>query len=419
MTECNRPKIKVVDSVMGSGKTSFAIQKMNETDKESRFLYVTPFLDEIERIKMECPELDFVSPERSGNGSNKSDNLVELLRAERNVAFTHALFRLLDEDAIELIETSNYTLLMDEVMEVLKKVDADPEEIEDMIKTDVIRVEGDGEYSRVQKVLPGSTENLKRYASMRRMAEANRLVYFDKRVLMWLFPSNVFEAFDEVWNLCYLFDGSYQKAYYDVHGIGYEFYSVVSVPGEGRRYQAVPWRPEYDAERIAEFRQLVDIYEGKLNRIGQTKGNKNPLSWTWYRDKKHLVRDRLRKNLYNYFRNNGNRGPASEYLWCAFKDYENSLKGKGYSGAFLSKSIRSTNSYSHTKTLAYLINIFLRPEIRTFFKVQNVDIDEEQYALSEMVQWIWRSRIRNGKPIKLYVPSSRMRALLKDWLGQE
>ena len=41
---------------------------------------------------------------------------------------------------------------------------------------------------------------------------------------------------------------------------------------------------------------------------------------------------------------------------------------------------------------------------------------DDEYALSEMIQWIWRSAIRDGKEIWVYIPSRRMRELLKKWL---
>lgn len=43
-------KINIVDSIMGSGKTSWAIQKMNE-DKNNKYVFITPFLDEVKRIE--------------------------------------------------------------------------------------------------------------------------------------------------------------------------------------------------------------------------------------------------------------------------------------------------------------------------------------------------------------------------------
>ena len=43
-------KIKVVDSIMGSGKTSWAISKMNYNDNK-KYVYITPYLSEVKRIK--------------------------------------------------------------------------------------------------------------------------------------------------------------------------------------------------------------------------------------------------------------------------------------------------------------------------------------------------------------------------------
>ena len=43
-------------------------------------------------------------------------------------------------------------------------------------------------------------------------------------------------------------------------------------------------------------------------------------------------------------------------------------------------------------------------------------MDEDAYALSEMLQFIWRSAIRDGKEIWVYLPSVRMRSLLEEWI---
>ncbi len=41
------------------------------------------------------------------------------------------------------------------------------------------------------------------------------------------------------------------------------------------------------------------------------------------------------------------------------------------------------------------------------------------YALSELIQWIWRGQIRTGKPINLYIPSKRMRTILQVYLDSD
>ncbi len=49
-----------------------------------------------------------------------------------------------------------------------------------------------------------------------------------------------------------------------------------------------------------------------------------------------------------------------------------------------------------------------------FVKVDLGKIDE--YLNSQMLQWIWRSRIRDDKPINLAILSPRMKKLFLDWL---
>ena len=63
-------------------------------------------------------------------------------------------------------------------------------------------------------------------------------------------------------------------------------------------------------------------------------------------------------------------------------------------------------------------NRFADPNIIKFFAQRDIRIDSDEFALSEMLQWIWRSAIRDDKPIDLYIPSRRMRDLLIDWIEQ-
>jgi len=55
----------------------------------------------------------------------------------------------------------------------------------------------------------------------------------------------------------------------------------------------------------------------------------------------------------------------------------------------------------------------------TYFKNVDCEFDAARFALSEMLQFIWRSAIRDNQPIHLYVPSERMRKLLMDWLNED
>src|SRR3712207_3113105 len=96
--------ITIVDSIMGSGKTTFMINLINKTHETSlgqsffdpnyeapRFLYVAPLLSEVDRISEACPNLNFHDPEpREGR---KLHHLSTLIDEGANICTTHALFR--------------------------------------------------------------------------------------------------------------------------------------------------------------------------------------------------------------------------------------------------------------------------------------------------------------------------------------
>ena len=73
--------------------------------------------------------------------------------------------------------------------------------------------------------------------------------------------------------------------------------------------------------------------------------------------------------------------------------------------------------YIKKKCLVYLYNRHINPIISNYFLKRGVIINENAYALSELLQWVFRSAIRNGEQIDLYLPSSRMRSILNNWRG--
>ena len=104
-------------------------------------------------------------------------------------------------------------------------------------------------------------------------------------------------------------------------------------------------------------------------------------------------------------------------MWTTYKDYKGLLSGKGYTSGFLSYNTRSTNEYRIKTHLAYCANIYFNPYLKNYFLDHGVEVKEDKFALSELIQWIWRSAIRDGKEIWIYIPSKRMRTLLQEWLN--
>ena len=73
-------------------------------------------------------------------------------------------------------------------------------------------------------------------------------------------------------------------------------------------------------------------------------------------------------------------------------------------------NMRATNDYKYKTHLMYIYNRYMKPDLKMLFKTE---LNEDIYALSDLVQWVFRSAIRDNKPINLYLPSERMRNLIE------
>lgn len=395
-------KVKIIDSIMGSGKTSFAINHMNE-DFENNYVYITPFLAEVKRIKGNCSKRRFKEPINFGNG--KQDNLHELLANKNNIVSTHALFRASTEITRDLIEIGNYVLILDEVMDVIEQVYLKKDDIPSMINLGLITIDDNGIVIWNEDKLDYDSK----YNDIKAMALNKTLIIVNNTMLMWNFPVNIFKSFKEVYVMTYMFKSQIQRYYYDLFSVEYEYFTIDNSNG----FKLSEMKDDFD--RRTELRKLIKIVDNdSLNSIGDKEFS---LSSTWFkRNENNILISVLKNNIYNYFRN-VTKAKSKDILWTTFKTNQTDLKGKGYSKGFISCNLRATNEYGDRHYLAYCLNVFLNPIISNYFVNRNVDIDEDGYALSEMLQWIWRSAIRNGENIEIYIPSERMRMLLIQYLA--
>lgn len=399
-------KVNVVDSIMGSGKTSWAVQYIDESSEERRFVYITPYLAEIQRIKESVTTRDFAEPSRINDEGRKLRGLKTLIVEGRDIVATHSLFQSADEELVDLLTEAGYTLILDEVMDVIETANITHQDIQILLGSGKVEV---GEDHRVKWI---SEEYLVdgRFYDIKLLAKAGNLFYHRNQFLIWAFPPQVFAAFDEVIVMTYLFDAQIQRYYYDLHGIEYEYQAVKK---DNDRYVLT----EYDRnnEGRTEVMSLIDLYEGRLNNVGNRR-NAFGSRWLINKSKEGLLQ--IKNNIENYLRNIC-KAKSGEILWTTKKSVKHALGGKGYKGSFLHCNARATNEYADRWALAYAFNRYMHPFERSFFQDRGVTVNEELLAVSDLLQWIWRSRIRNGEPIKLYLPSSRMRALLQAWAKYE
>lgn len=409
--------IKIIDSPMGYGKTSYLIQMINESPKDDKFIYITPFLDEVNRITKECRSKHFLQPTNKNSEGTKLKSFKNLVGMNKNIVATHSLLSMADEDLMNLIKAFGYTLILDEVMDVVSEANVTKDDINTMLQDKLIKIEDEDN----GKVVWTKEDYNGRFNDIKTMADNESLYYVNNCLMVWSLPTKIFSMFNEVYVSTYMFDCQMQRYYYDYFGFKYDYYHVLK---EDNKYKIEPTiNYDYDKEFKKKAKSLINIIENeKLNVLGNYTGfrgqNKTALSKTWYlTHEKDGYLLALKKNTYNFFNNYCKGSKSSDNMWTTFKEYQNRLKGNGYTKGWIPINSRATNNYRNKKNCAYLINRYINPFFKQFFSKKGIIVDEDEFALSELLQWVWRSQIRDEKSINLYIPSQRMRDLLKEFLS--
>lgn len=412
----NEMIVNVVDAPCGYGKTSWAIQTMNEANREThKFIYVTPFLEEIKRIKSQVVSREFVEPTNS-NGETKLSDLHRLLKKGADICTTHALFKRANKETRELIQAYNYTLILDEVMDVIEQIELEKDDYTLLIESNSISLEPYKNNIEFVTWNNSKKDYQTRYDDIRNMALSGNLVFCNKTAFIWNFPVDMFSMFKHVYLLTYLYKGQKQKYYFDLHELKYRYVSIVK---SGERYEPVPYdkRKKHDKTKL---KSLINIYEGKLNEIGEKSYS---LSKSWYLNSQNTKSVKKISDNARNFLQNMNKAKSDNSMWTVFKGDKDKIMKKvqprGYAGGFVSVTERATNKYKDRLNLAYLVNRYMHVMEERFFQLHGVEVDKDTWAVSELIQWIWRSCIRDGKPINLYIPSKRMRDLLYKYLESD
>jgi anti-sigma28 factor (negative regulator of flagellin synthesis) len=235
--------INIVDSIMGSGKTSWAIQYMNEAPTYQKFIYITPFKTEVERV-LSAVNRAFKQPEGDSAGETKLEDIKRLIADGENIVSTHSLFKRVDSEVIDLLEMENYILILDEVMDVIEQVKISKDDLKMLIKNKVIEVDKKGIVSWEQvDYQQGYFEKIRNLAN-----SGNLMMYEDDAsepiAIYWTFPVETFKCFVEVFILTYMFNGQIQRAYFDLFGLNYNYKSVISTNEEYKLSSYIPYQEE-------------------------------------------------------------------------------------------------------------------------------------------------------------------------------
>ena len=210
-------KINVVDAGCGVGKTTALINLINNDTSNQKYIFITPFLSEVERIKKSCPDKNFISPDE--NNKTKLEHFTKLINDSRNIVTTHALFKKIDSDRVSIEALKNYVLIMDEVADMVEELPVSKSDLKLLSNKVTI-------HPRTHMVEWNDNNYQGKFDEYKRMIKLNNIfAYVDQNnnivSMMWLFPYRVFQAFQQIYILTYMFDGQIQKKYFDYFGASY------------------------------------------------------------------------------------------------------------------------------------------------------------------------------------------------------
>lgn len=405
--------IKIIDSMMGTGKTSGIFKMMREGQHLNRYLYISLFLDEVGdgntgvkgRIQKELPEMDFKMPQNTGSG--KLESLKKMVSNRCNISSTHALFGIFDKELVDMLVTQGYTLIIDEAVDCISLFpEVNKSDIHILLSGNVITIEPSGRIVWDEGKYP---QHNGKYSNIRELCAMGSLYLHDNVVIIWEYPPKLLELLPDVYVITYLFEGSTMSSWMKINELGYEY-------ADNNKFGL---KSEAEVKELARA-NLTLLTPPSLNKIKQTRYT---FSAGWHedvnKDNAALVKSILRSTIVSQGAKSG------DVFWTSFLSSRLKLQGAGYTKSvkgglepFLPFTTKATNNYRDYWLCMYTVNLFKNPVEVNYLRSRGVQFDEDSFALSQMIQFIWRGCIRGGRPMKVLILSNRMRKLLTDWLNE-
>lgn len=422
-------KVEILDSIMGSNKTNRILEWIDSNPNE-RYLYISPLLSEVDNTSRLATNLKHVSFEfpTTDDNDTKSDDLLAKLEIGANISCTHSLYLGMSEKHLDLIEKYRYIVIIDEevgVIDAFKKYSTD-----DLA---YLSANGDIEISDVDGMISWVGAELgkkAKYKQFYNLCKA-KAVYATKRsdtMLVTQMPVELFTRAKRVIIMTYMFKGNVLDNFLKL-----------------KKVEVIPFTDVsptvIDKQSI---RNLIDLkpLDRKLLKLGMSvyaysKMDKKgfDLISNYIRSTGLSVGAKAKDTMYTFPKDvspvemkSGKRVAPRGFLTYKtdLVDGDGNIlldsKGKPKTQdnfCWLHSGCRATNKYSYKWYLAHCYDRHPNLSVETYLYEYGSPIDKNVFALSEMLQWIWRSRIRNGEPIVLAIPNMRMHNLFLDWLNED
>lgn len=423
-------KVEILDAIMGSGKSTAICKWMDDLsikDSSSKFFYISPLLSEVEenggRIHKQCNHVKFVSPESKGR-SSKSDHLLELLQDGVNIACTHRLYLNMDVRHFNIMKELGYNLIIDEEIGMIEGYNAYSQaDCDFLIEQGCIgKKESNGELQWLKDSESFHNKDHK-YHEFKKNIE-NGLIYACKSsnsMMVTQLPIRLLEVAKRIIILTYMFEGNILSSFLKLKDIEYTPFTEVTLNHISKE----------------DIKPLIKLHQPRQFRQWKFMDDL-PMTYTWYSGKTLMKEKRITNqdvlNIAKYIKSVKSACGANwEDVLYTFPKCRSLLDTDSRMAkinpedlkrvdvlkakqTWLPSNTRATNNLSHKWCLVHCYNRYPTQSIMQYLRDYGVEVDNKVFALTEMLQWIWRSCVRNQEEIYLAIASKRMRLLFLNWL---
>lgn len=407
--------IEYLDALPGTGKTNKIIDWMRNNPNK-KFIYISPMLDEVEN-RIPNALADSIGFDFPREEPTKSADFLRMLEAGMNISTTHKLFLSSKDDHWEVLKRQGYDVIIDEEVNMFDPFNCKKGVIDNLLGWDVIKI-NDQLHGQVN-LLKEARETDDSVGKLLDLAQRNAL-FVSKRsnnILVTQLPIELLKAAKRTIVLTYMFEGSILHKFTQLHGLSCRPFAEINLEKENSKAKQ-------------KIKELLTI--GTTPSLEALQNKRGFLSFNWYDTAPKSERDSLRVALRSIFRKH--KGNKKEImLTCPLENLERGPKhvgdgqyvipkDKGKTDAdinWLSCSARATNKWKDRSIMIHALDRYPNLAVSSYLQDYGYPVDQDQFALSEMIQWLWRGCIRDGKEMTVYVLSARMRGLLEDWLNDE
>ena len=411
-----RGLLAIVDYPCGLGKTN-ALLSILKARPDLLVLVVVQTLSEVDRIISSVPKGRIYAPEGPGSlHRTKGEQLEPLVRAGRSIVITHNLYERAGILAYQGA-FSSYQVIIDEVPNAVSVSDLELDAVsfnEFYVGPGYCRIEQGGLVSITNK---GEEEEARLKTALDERLISNmrsgRLYYDGKKHFIQTIPTSLFTHADSVTVLTFLSEGSLFLKFLEKHQIDYSVLRSRKCNQEfqqrARENLKIHRMPSLDKVSFGYSKQTS--YKPKSKEVGSIrKALKNLKQRDLVGvDLKNLIITCAKQNWFHRSGSSYNEAKPSLF----------SIDSRMFKGAnWLPNTTRGTNDYLHCTHAIYLYEQHANPILLNWLNANHAQFKFD-YALAEMVQWLWRSRVRRNEPVDVYMPSKKMRGVIEKWVSSK